>query len=152
MSPLDERCSFDTETLEPDEDGIEQRFKGTGRIGHTVAVSLVAPFALVGLNQYEIYENGSRSEPGIEFPLFDLDWKRLDPAQHFLEAFGEESMQILAEQRGGIIQILETHGLTVLADADLDRPVPWLRAGGDVLRGSTAGPLTVRDVFFFEVA
>jgi hypothetical protein len=152
VSPSDRRCSFGTETVEPDEDGVERRFEGEGRVGHTVAVSLVAPFALVALNQYETFENGSRSEPGIEFPLFDLDGKRLDAKRHYLESFGEESMRILAQQRDRIARILKEHGLSLLPDECLDTPLPRLRAGEDVLQGSTGEPLTVRDAFFFETA
>jgi hypothetical protein len=136
--------------MEPDEDGVERRFEGEGRVGHTVAVSLVAPFALVALNQYETFENGSRSEPGIELQVFDLDGKRLDAERHCLELFGKESMRILAQQRDRIACILKEHGLTVLPDEYLDRPLPWLRAGEDLLQGSTGEPLSVRDAFFFE--
>ncbi len=90
------------------------------------------------------------SEPGIEFPLFDLDGKRLDVERHCLEMFGEEGMRILAEQRDRITHIPKEHGLSVLLAEHLETPLPWLRAGEDLLRGSTREPLTVRDAFFFE--
>jgi hypothetical protein len=150
VSPSDRHCSFDAETLEPDEEGVERRFEGQGRVGHTVAVSLAAPFALVALNQYETFENGSRSEPGIELQVFDLEGRRLDAERHCLELFGEECMRILAEQRDRIARILKEHRLSVLPAEYLDSPLPWLRAGEDVLQGSTGEPLTVRDAFFFE--
>ncbi len=150
LSPSDPRCSFGTETVEPDQEGVERRFEGEGRVGHTVAVSVVAPFALVALNQYETFENGSRSEPGIELHVFDLEMKRLDAERHCLELFGEESMRILAEQRKWIARILKEHALSVLPDECLDTPLPWLRAGEDLLQDSTKKPLTVRDAFFFE--
>jgi len=150
LSPSDRRCSFGTETVEPDQDGVERRFEGEGRVGHTVAVSLAAPFALVALNQYETFENGSRSEPGIELQVFDLEGRRLDAERHCLDLFGEESMRILAEQRDKIARILKEDGLSVLPDEHLDTPLPWLRAGEDLLQGSTGEPLTVRDAFFFE--
>ncbi len=150
LSPSDPRYSFDTETLEPDEDGVEQRFAGQGRVGHTVAVSLAAPFALVALNQFETFENGSRSEPGIDFQVFDLEGKRLDAEEHYLELFGKESMRILAEQRDRIDRTLQDHAISVLPLEHLDRPLPWLRAGEDVLQDSAGEPLTVRDAFFFE--
>jgi len=152
LSPSDPRCSFDTETVEPDEDGVERRFAGQGRVGHTVAVSLAAPFALVALNQFESFENGSRSEPGIDFQVFELDGKPVDAARHYLDLFGEEGMRILAEQRDGIARTLEDHGISVLPEEHLDTPLPGLRAGEDVLQGSTGEPLTVRDAFFFETA
>jgi hypothetical protein len=64
--------------------------------------------------------------------------------------FDEESMRILAQQRDRITGILEEHGLSVLPDEYLDTPLPRLRAGEDVLQGSTGEPLIVRDAFFFE--
>jgi hypothetical protein len=36
LSLLDDRFRFETDTLEPDEDGVEQRFRGDGRIGCVV--------------------------------------------------------------------------------------------------------------------
>jgi hypothetical protein len=150
LSPSDPCCSFDTETLEPDEDGVERRFAGQGRVGHTVAASLVAPFALVALNEFETFENESRSEPGIDFQVFDLYGKRLAAARHYLELFGKEGMRILAAQRRRIARILEEHGIGILPEEHLDTPLPGLRAGEDVLQGSTGEPLTVRDAFFFE--
>jgi hypothetical protein len=150
LSPSDPRCSFETETLEPDEDGVEQRFAGEGRVGHTVAGSLVGPFALVTLNEFENFENGSRSEPGIDFQAFDLEGKRLDAERHYLEMFGKEGLRILAVRRRRIVRALEHHGVSVLPEKHLDTPLPWLRAGEDLFQGSTGEPLTVRDAFFFE--
>jgi hypothetical protein len=150
LSPSDPRYSFDTETIEPDEAGVEQRFDGQGRIGHTIAVSLVAPFALVALDEFETFENGSRSEPGVAGHLFDLEGKRLDLESHYLELFGEEAMRVLAKQRDKIARILKAHAISILPAEHLDAPVPRLRAGEDVLQGFTKEPLTVRDAFFFE--
>lgn len=115
-----------------------------------MAVSLVASFALVALNEFETFENGSRSEPGTELQHFDLDGKRLDAEGHYLELFGKEGMRILAAQRRRIARILEDHGISVLPEEHLDTLLPWLLAGEDVLLGSTGKPLTVRDAFFFE--
>lgn len=150
LSPSGQRFSFDTETLEPDEAGVERRFEGRRRIGHTVAVLLVAPFALVALDEFETFENGSRSEPSLEGHLFDLEGKRLYLERHYLELLGEEGMRILAEQRDKIARILKAHAISVLPAEHLDTLVAWLRAGEDVLQGSTREPLTVRDAFFFE--
>src|SRR5207249_3804036 len=47
----DERFQFETDTLEPGEDGVEQRFSGEGRIGFAVGISLIAPFALSHSNR-----------------------------------------------------------------------------------------------------
>ena len=99
--------------------------------------------------QYETFENGSRSEPGIELLVFDLEGKRLDAERHYLEMFDEEPMRILAEQRDRITRIVKQQRLSVLPGKHLDTPLLWLRAAEDVLQGSTGEPLTVRDAFFF---
>lgn len=153
LSPKDRRYSFDTETLEPDDDGIEQRFAGQGRIGHVVAVSLVAPVALVAIDQFEVFESGSYSEPSAEGHLFDLDGTRLDMKRHYLGLFEEEGplvMQGLTKQREKIARALQTFAISIIPERHLDTPVPELRAGEDVLTESKGRPLTVRDVFFFE--
>ena len=59
-------------------------------------------------------------------------------------------MRILADQRDRIARTLQDHAISVLPVEHLDTPLPWLRAGEDVLQGSTGEPLTVRDAFFFE--
>ncbi|HYB75145.1 MAG TPA: hypothetical protein VED18_17360 [Candidatus Sulfotelmatobacter sp.] len=110
----------------------------------------MAPFAGVALNEFETFEDGSRSEPGIDLEAFDLDGKRLDAEGHYREMFGEETLRSLADQRDRIARTLEDHGISVLPDEHLDTPLPWLRAGEDVLQSSPGEPLTVRDAFFFE--
>ncbi len=153
LSPKDRRYSFDTETVEPNDEGIEQRFAGQGRIGHMVAVSLVAPFALVAIDQFEAFESGSYSEPSIEGHLFDLDGTRLDMERHYMDVFEEDAplvMQGLTNQREKIARVLKAFAISIIPERYLDTPVPGLRAGEDVLAGSKGTPLTVHDAFFFE--
>ena len=35
-------------------------------------------------------------------------------------------------------------------EEDLDKPVPWLRAGDEVFPGDAGEPITVRQAFFFQ--
>jgi len=62
LSPDDEPFRFETDTMEPDDEGIERRVPGYGRIGCVVGISLIAPFAIVTLGEMEEFESGSRSE------------------------------------------------------------------------------------------
>jgi hypothetical protein len=39
---------------------------GNGRTGWSVALSLLAPFAVITLSDMEVFEDGSTSEPSIE--------------------------------------------------------------------------------------
>ncbi len=72
VSHTDERFEFQTDTLEPDEDGIERRIAGQGWIGCVVGISVIAPFAAVRFDQMERFENGSRLEVDIEPHIFNL--------------------------------------------------------------------------------
>lgn len=147
VSSNDERLEFATDTIEPDEEDVERRFQGEGRIGHVVAVSLVAPFAVVTLDQMEVFENGSQSEPDIEPHIFGLDGRKLDPDDHYRELVDEAGFATLSGLRAEIVRILGKFAVVVIPEADLERPVRWLRASEDVVVGE---PITVRDAFFFR--
>lgn len=151
LSPADKRFEFGTETIEPDEeDGVERRFPGQGWIGCIVAISVVAPFAAVSLDELEVFDNGSRYEPDVEPHMFNVDGGKLDLENHFGEMVEEEGLLILKKLRSKIVRVLEKSGIAVIPEADLDRPVPWLRGGEEVLVGQAGEPITVRRAFFFR--
>jgi hypothetical protein len=150
VSPTDERFEFETETIEPDEAGIERRFPGQGWIGCLVAISVVAPFAAVSLDEMEVYENGSRLEPDVEPHIFTLDMGKMDLESHFGEMVDEEGLSILRKLRAAIARVLAESEIAVIPEADLDSPVPWLRAGERSLVGQAGEPITVRQAFFFR--
>jgi hypothetical protein len=141
VSPL----KFATETIEPDEDRIERHFQGEGRIGYVVAVSIVAPFAMVALDQMEVFENGSRSEPDIEPHIFGLDGRKTDPDDYYRGLVDEAGFTVLKALRAEIVRVLEKYAVTVIPEGDLERPVRWLRASEEVMVGE---PITVRDALF----
>ena len=147
VSSIDERLQYATDTIEPDEEGIERRVQGEGRIGYVVAVSLVAPFAVVALNQLELFENGTRSEPDVAPHIFDVDGRKVDPENHYRELFDEGAFTVLKGLRAQIVRVLDKFAVAVISEEDLDRHVRWLRAGEDVIAGK---PITVRDAFFFR--
>jgi hypothetical protein len=150
VAAMDERFKFETDTIEPDEEGVERRFQGEGRIGYAVAISLVAPFAVVTLDEMEVFENGSQSEPDVEPHLFGLDGRKLDPGDHYRELVDEAGFTVLRILRAEIVRVLGELALIVIPEGDLERPVPWLRASEEVVVGLAAEPLTVRDAFFFR--
>ncbi|MBK5290993.1 MAG: hypothetical protein JJE04_04760 [Acidobacteriia bacterium] len=141
---------FETETLEPDEDGIERRIPGQGWFGCMAGVSVVAAFAVVSLDQMEVFESGSRYEPDVEPHIFNLVGEKLDMESHFQEMIEEEGMSILRTLRAEIVRVLRESEITVISEVDLDRPVPWLRAGEEVFAGQAGEPITVRQAFFFR--
>lgn len=147
VSSMDERFTFATDSTEPDEEGHEERFSGEGRIGYVVAVSLVAPFAVVTLDQMEVFENGSRSEPDVDPHIFGPDGRKVDPEDYYRELVDEAGLMVLKALRPEIVRVLGQFAVGVIPEGDLERPVPWLRASKDVVVGD---PVTVRDAFFFR--
>jgi hypothetical protein len=147
---VDTRFHFETDILEPDENGVEQRFQGEGRIGCVVGISLIDPFAVVNLDEMEVFENGSRSEPDIVPHIFDLDGRKLDAEAHLREMVDDEGLAILRKLHNDVVAILSDYNIAVISEEDLDKPVPWLRPGQDVSLGGTGEPITVREAFFFH--
>ncbi len=150
VSPANRRFEFDTETIEPDEDGVERRLAGQGWVGCVVGISVVAPFAAVSLDQFEVFESGSRFEPDVEPHMFSMDGGKLDLESHFREMVDDEGLSILGNLRARIVRILKDSKIAVIPEEDLDRPVPWLRAGEEALAGQAGQPITVRQAFFFQ--
>ncbi|MBI3682465.1 MAG: hypothetical protein HY235_18960 [Acidobacteria bacterium] len=150
ISLLDDRFRFETDTIEPDEDGVEQRFQGEGRIGCVVGVSLVAPFAVVTLDEMEVFENGSQSDPDVEPHIFSLDGRKLDMEERYREMVDDEGLAVLRKLQAEIVRILNDFEIAVISEEDLDKPVAWLRADDEVLVGHAGEPITVRRAFFFH--
>ena len=107
-------------------------------------------FAVVTLDQMEVFENGSRSEPGVEPHIFDLDGRKLNVEKHYREMVGDEGITVLRKLRSEVVRLLNHFEIAVIPQEDLDKPVPWLRAGHDVFLGDAGEPITVRRAFFFH--
>jgi len=164
VSPRGEAFVFETEIEDIDEDAMAEEIDepgwkdplmknipGEGRTGLSVAASLLAPFAIVLLNDMLAFEDGSTSEPGIEpcaqteegEPIADLE-------AHFRKFHGEAALEILRKLRSEIVGILERHGVTVLQEDEWRKPAPWLQSGEEVFAGSPGEPIRALDAFFFE--
>jgi hypothetical protein len=123
---------------------------GSGRTGWSVAVSLLAPFAVVTLDGMESFEDGSTSEPSVESWGVTETGQRIDSEAEFRRFKGDRAFEILLRLRARICGVLGRYGITVLSEPEWRKPVPWLRAGEEVFAGSTGGPLRVLDALFFE--
>ena len=146
VAPEGPEFAFATEMAPRDEPAVEPVL-GTGRTGWSVAVSLVAPFATVTVAEYEAYEDGTVSEPAIEFNGF-VSGERFDIETGFRERNGEQPFQKLMKWRGRICAILAKYGIRVLLPEEWRRPVPWLRLDEDLVPG--AENVRVLDAFFFQ--
>jgi hypothetical protein len=123
---------------------------GRGRTGWSVAVSLLAPFAVVTLSDMDTFEDGTTLEPSIESHGVTETGQRIDEEAEFRESKGEQAFEILLKLRGRICDILSRHGISVLPEEEWRKPVPWLRAGEEVLVGTMGEPIRVLDALFFE--
>ncbi len=160
VCPEGEAFTYETEIASLAEPGDEddeceselpmETVAGNGRTGWSVAVSLVAPFAVVSFSDMENFEDGSTSEPSIESLGFTEMGQRIDPEADFRKFKGEQAFEILLKLRGRICDILGRYRISVLPREEWRKPVPWLRADEGVLVGIAGEPVRVLDAFFFE--
>lgn len=147
---------FDDEEEENEEFGEETEpgqariVKGHGRIGLSVAVSVVAPFALITLDRLVNFEDGSETEPDLGPSVFTEEGEAMDPTAYILELAGKDAPPVLRDLSARIAGILERHQISVLAPEDARKLVPWLQGGEEVFAGVGGQPITVREAFFFE--
>ena len=162
-SPAGDEFAFESETeeyVEPedyDEDSAgEPEFSmvtvaGEGRVGWTVAVSLVVPVAVITLSQMTTFDDGAVGEPSIETYAETEDGVRITNQEaDFRQRKGDAAFAVLAQLRAKFVRILEKRGITVLPEDEWRKPVPWLRASEDTFIGMSGQPLRVLDAFFFE--
>ena len=148
LCPDDElfRYETDEEADEADRD-VEEVISGEGFIGCMVGVSLLAPFAVVTLNDFHEYQDGSHSCPQLEVCAFDTNGERLTAEEFFRSQVGEAGVRLLYNLCDQAAKVLESHGITVLNEQEQRQTLPWLRSGQQVLR--KGGPLTVKEALFF---
>ncbi len=134
-----------------DEDDLSmETVGGTGLTGWSVAVSLLAPMAVITLSGMENFEDGSTTEPTIESPAYTESGQRVNAAVEIRKEMGEPAYQVLVKLRDRITEILQKHKIIVLPEEEWQKPVPGLRADPEVFAGHTGEPLRVLDALFFE--
>lgn len=143
-----QKFQFETEDETPSEDDEDELEKvaGTGTVGCSVGVSLIAPFALVTFNTYESFENGSQTIPDVQASIFTDAGAPIDTAFYYRERWGDEVFQALCALRNEILEILGSCGISLLPEEEANKPVPWLKPGEAFLGEN----ITVRDAFFFQ--
>ena len=133
-SPPDKSFTIEVESEEPDEDDILHTVQGQSRIGCSVAVSLMAPFALTAPSFMDNFDGGSFSEPAIETVIVAEKGEQIDPDDHYKELLGPKGWGLLEELRGKATAILERHAITVLPEDELRKTVPrFYRESGAIL-------------------
>lgn len=160
ISPANKAFEFETETeneVEPEfyDEGDEEwdgelemvTVQGQGYTGWSVAVSMIAPFAVIALNDYSTFEDGSNTEVEIEQCVQD----KVNPEDDFRKFHGELLFKKLEKLRTHIAAILEKQSVIVLPETEWRKLVPGLVGNGDALVGDAVGrPIRVLDAFFFQ--
>jgi hypothetical protein len=140
----------DFEEADWGEDSPVDLIPGEGRTGWVVAVSLLAPFAVVELGDVATFEDGTRDRAEIETYAVTADGTRIDLEEQFRKMKGDEAYKTLAGLRAKISGILEKWGIAVLPAEEWRKPVPWLRGGEETLMAVDDRAVRVLDAFFFE--
>jgi len=164
VSPDGEGFTFETEAegiTEPEfitddfaeagwgDDPFVSRISGRGRTGWVVAVSLLAPFAVIELGDTVAFEDGSTTEAEIE-SYSQTAGERVDSEKNFPEVYGAQAYKTIVRLRTNIADILEGFGITVLTAEEWRKPAPWLKRSEEALIGLGGKAIRVLDAFFFE--
>lgn len=126
------------------------RISGSGRTGWVLGVSLLAPFAVIELGDMVTSEDGSTTEPEIEFCSRTADGEIIDPEKDFREVYGPRAYKTIVSLRAKIAHILERFGIAVPPAEEWRKPASWLRGTEETLIGLNGKAIRVLDAFFFE--
>jgi hypothetical protein len=135
-----------------DDDGTSEMVPGEEVFGYLVAVSMIAPVAMVQLDSYAHFEDGSILCPDLRDEWHVANDRVFEKGENAALGVPEVAARVLSELRGSISGILRSQGLKELK-AELARAtVPGLRAGEEAFVGkeNTGHRITVQDVFFFK--
>ncbi len=119
------------------------------KVGYTVALSVMAPLALVVLNHMEEDDDGfSHSMPEIAPELVDLDdGGEMEVGRFCREELPTGAPEALELSRGQIAAVLEELGFCLLPVEEQAKPIPWLEVPAMPFRRPAR--LAVRDALFF---
>lgn len=151
LSPRGEGFQYQIEGDFMDEAGHLDATTGVGRIGLAVAVSGLAPFALLRVTSIESEEPLGTLSPDIQSRLFDADGIPVKEDEVYLDMLEPEERGLMGDLRREVARILESLRITVLPEEEVGQAVPWLYAAEGVFLGLQEGAsLTVEDVLFFH--
>jgi hypothetical protein len=141
LSPDDPKFTYETEEEQPEqkvfgreepdeegsaEEGLTETLAGTGRVGCSVAISLVAPFALITPDHMETFEGGSFTEPNLGPQAFTMEGEPVEASDYIRDFVGQKGLRVLQDLSRKIASLLQAHQITVLSKEDLRKPVAWL--------------------------
>ena len=146
---LRQPCEIENE-VDPEE--ARERVQGKITYGYGVAISLLAPYAVVDPTDLSEYEDGSSTVPDIEAWYQDVKGRRLSAEEFYRAELKAPILEALDKLRVAIVRVLDSLSIAVLPAGEASKPVPRLRAGKEVFLGQkiTGHPINVRDAFFFR--
>jgi hypothetical protein len=136
--------------VETEDEFDAEEFDEPDVIGHSLgfllAVSLVAPVAIVMDYALEETEYGTDTSPPLGLPCaFDSAGNLVEPDHRsFLGAKDRKTAGAILER---LVRAVEETGLTVLPFDQRQKTAPGLQAGSEAFLSE---PITVQDAFFFE--
>jgi len=136
--------------IETESEFDEEEFDEPEIIGHSLgfllAVSLVAPVAIVMDYALEETEYGTDASPPLGLPCaFDSASDEVEPDHRsYLSAKDRKRADAVQER---LVRAVEETGLTVLPFDQRKNKIPGLRAGSEAFLSE---PIRVQDAFFFE--
>lgn len=154
VCPQGDDFRFEIEGDVIDEEGRRRSTTGVGQIGHVVAISTLAPLALLRVTSMDSEEDeyGEMfvSIPEIQFRVFDADGQPQRSDAFLLDGLSDAAIETLHELRDGIVRVLDTFDIAPLPEEEARKPVPWLEAADHVLGVGPGEPVTVEDALFFR--
>lgn len=118
-------------------------------LGYSVALSVMAPVALVVLNHIEKDDDDfSHSVPEINAEDVETDSGEVVEIDRFCrQTLSPEGLAGLERLHGEITGAVEEFGFLVLPEAEQGKPIPWLQV--PMMPFARPSHLTVRDALFF---
>ncbi|MBZ5626234.1 MAG: hypothetical protein LAQ69_47250 [Acidobacteriia bacterium] len=145
---VDEDVDLGEDEDDEEEAGYEPFCPVEGWIGCSVAISLAAPFALIGFDELARDQDGNSIEPDVDSCAYAVKaGKWGGDGEHGGTILDEKSIRKMEKLRAKIADIVAKHGIQVLDPSTLDQPVPGLAPGEVVFLEKL---VRVRDAFFFR--
>ena len=121
----------------------------TLKVGYSVALSVMAPMALVTLNFIEDDEDHfASSVPDIAAEEIEIgNGDSIAVGDFCRERLSPQGLADLERLRGEITATVEEHGFGVLPEEEQEKPIPWLEV--PAMPFARPAHLTVRDALFF---
>ena len=150
VSPTDKRFEIEVEARDLEDDGETGSVAGRGHFGCCVGVSIVAPYAVVKLDEMVALDDGSEMLPDIHTTSFAQDGTPIEPEACLGEQLDADAMCELGMLRDKIVEVLKSCGIALLSNEQARAPVPGIvRGEGIVGFTGTTDKVTVMDALFF---